>query len=137
VLEQRLETITVNRIQTGLQQVANIHLGSTQPIVQNGAEGGGAVWAAVGLRNQNVNVLNLFHRELAHLPQHLGGTEFGSKKLWKIELDAEVVGHAPLFLGDPGKSALYVGVGISSGLGSATLVILSLNNYKCWVAGMP
>ena len=49
VREQRLQAVPINGIQSLLQQVANVVLCCTQPVVQNGAKGSSAVGAAVGL----------------------------------------------------------------------------------------
>ena len=72
-LEQRLETVLINGIQSLRQQVTGVVLCSTEPIVQFGAKGSGTAGAALTLRDKNTDVLNLSYSRLAHLSQHTGG----------------------------------------------------------------
>ncbi len=101
VCEQRLQTVPVKGIRSVQQQVADVVLCSTQPMVHNGAKGSGTIGAAAGLRDQNADVLNPFHSDPAHFPQHLGGAELGGKELREIKLRVKVIWHVAFHLSDP------------------------------------
>ena len=75
-------------------------------MVEDGAERGGAVRAAIGLRHQNADVLNLLHGELTHLPQDLGRAELGGEKFGKVQFHIKMIGDTALHFGDPSKDLL-------------------------------
>ena len=62
-------------------------------------------------------MLDFFHAELAHLPQHLSGTQLGGKKLGEVQLDIEMVWHAAFHFSDPGKDLGHRWIGHMLGFG--------------------
>jgi hypothetical protein len=71
--------------------------------VQNCAEGGGAIWTAVGFGHCNSHMLDLIHTEFAHLPKDFGSAppSFALKNSCKSHLHIEMVGNRTFHLRSP------------------------------------
>src|SRR5437667_11977751 len=116
----RPEPFIPNCLRSFHHEPFHLALAGLQTVVQNSAESGRAIRAAIGFGYGNSYMLDLIHAELAHLPKDLGCAQLRFEELRKIHLHVEVVGTEPSICVTQSKMSRTTGSSTFSGLTSFT-----------------